>query len=926
MLEPTLIVQKSVQPASASPGDTVFYEIRIFHAPTSTIPAYNVQIEDLIPAGLQYSFGSWPSSNLPIAVANTGIYTDATAPALGAYFPVITPSLTAGNPLIIRYQAVVDSGLAYGSVLTNVVTTTWTSLPGNQYSEDRSGTGGVNDYEQGDLATIALSDVLLDKTGPLTVTAGSLITYLITVNNLGPFTATNGIVRDVMPFQVTTLAARFDVPTQLSGACTIAPASTGDIVTCAINDLPNNIVARIVITGLVEADTPSGADLTNAAEVAITSADGRPINNQDEVETEVYTAADHELSKRGPTSAVAGQAITYTIVLTNNGPSVGRAVDVKDQLPPGITFVSGSSTQGLCVSAICQTGDVQPGQRITMVITGTVDSDVTGIRTNKAQVFSATTDPNSANNVDTWATTVSRLAALQISKVDLSDPVYAGNTYFYEIVVTNTGLSDAANVIITDTLPTQVAFQGSSPECSHSGATSGGAVQCALGTLTAGESRDFLINVQVNTNVVSGTVGINTVSVTTTTPIDLPRSTLTDSEATRYQQTFGPPADLQIAKSVAPANVIAGSGRVTYTLVVTNAGDSPASAVQVVDAFPRQFSFVSAVINKSTTTALCSNDGVCDLGTMAVNESTHITLIFDVPSDVAADSYINTAHVSSPAPDSNLANNTASIPVTVTRQATLQIRKVAYPNPAIPGQDLTYTIIVTNTGPSDADSVTVTDTLPSAFSQALVLSSQGGCASLPCILGTLAANRSASITIVGRVAANATALLNNTARVTSQNPSASAITTIQTPIAGTADLALVKRATATTSGGGMITYTLTVFNPGPSNAQGVRITDTLPAGVTVVNNGGCTPAAGGLLVCNAGTVAVGSPVTFTVRVNVDADLTPGTSLENRALVRATTPDPDPANNTAVADTSILGSADLRISKQQTRTAGCGQRR
>jgi len=920
LLEPTLIVRKSVQPASASPGDTVFYEIRVFHAPTSTIPAYNVQIEDLIPAGLQYSFGSWPSSNLPIAVANTGIYTDAMAPVLGAYFPVITPALTAANPLIIRYQAVLASGLAYGSVLTNVVTTTWTSLPTNRYSEDRSGTGGVNDYAKSDLATVALSDVLLDKTGPLTVTAGSIITYLLTVNNLGPFTATNGIVRDVMPFQVTTLAAHFDVPTQLSGACSITPASSGDVVTCAINDLPSNIVARIVITGLVDADTPLGADLTNAAEVSITSADGRPINNEDEVETEVYTAADHEVNKYGPTSTVAGQTVTYTIVLTNHGPSVSRAVDVKDQLPPGITFVSGSSTQGICVSAICQTGDVQPGQRITMVITGTVDSAVTGLRTNRAQVFSATTDPNSTNNVDIWATTISRLTALEIHKVDLSDPVYAGSTYFYEIVVTNTGLSDAANVIITDTLPTHVAFQGSSPECSHNGATTGGAVQCTLGTLAAGESRDYLINVQVNMDVVSGTLGINTVSVTTTTPIDLPSSTLTDNASTRYLQPFGSLTDLQIVKSVSPASVIAGSGRITYTLVVTNNGPAPASAVQVVDAFPRQFSFISAVINKSTTTALCSNDGVCDLGEMNKDESARITLVFDVPSAVSAGSYTNTAHVSSPAAEVNLANNTASIAVAVTRQATFQIRKVAYPNPAVPGQDLTYTIIVTNTGPSDAASVTVTDTLPSAFTQALVLSSQGGCATLPCSLGPLAANHSASVTIVGRVAANATATLNNTARVTSQNPSASTSTTIQTPVAGTADLALVQRATATTTGGGVITYTLTVFNAGPADAQGVRITNTLPAGVSVVNPGGCAQT-GNLLVCHAGTVAVGSPVTFTLRVDVDADLPPGTSLENQAVVYATTPDPNLANNSAVADTSILGNADLYISKVQIAPLG-----
>ena len=152
---------------------------------------------------------------------------------------------------------------------------------------------------------------------------------------------------------------------------------------------------------------------------------------------------------------------------------------------------SGTSSQGLCVNAICQLNEVAPGTPITMVVTGTVGSDVTGLVTNKAQGFSATEDDNPANNRDTAPTTINALTALQIAKRDLTDPVYAGGSYFYEIVITNTGPSDAANTVVTDTLPTALTVLGVSPECTFSNSGSPSTVSCAVGSFPAGTSRDL---------------------------------------------------------------------------------------------------------------------------------------------------------------------------------------------------------------------------------------------------------------------------------------------------------------------------------------------------------------------------------------------------------------------------------------------------
>ena len=323
-------------------------------------------------------------------------------------------------------------------------------------------------------------------------------------------------------------------------------------------------------------------------------------------------------------------------------------------------------------------------------------------------------------------------------------------------------------------LPAQVSYVGGSPECTHNGAPAAGLVTCRLGTLLAGESRDFLINTRVLSNTANNTTATNLVTATTTTTSTL----FTASEQTTYLQKAGNPTDLGLTKVATPTSVVAGSGRVTYTLVVTNGGPAEANAVQVVDAFPREFRFVSATASDGS---LCNGGIVCELGVMTVGKRVIITVVMDIPSNVGERVYTNTATVGSASPDSTPGNNTASAPVTVTLNAVLQVRKVATPSPAIPGQELNYTILVTNTGPSDAQNVTVSDTLPVSYTLALVTSSQGGCASLPCTLGTIPAGGNAMIWINGKVAAGATGSITNTATVSSATPGASATYTTVTP-------------------------------------------------------------------------------------------------------------------------------------------------
>ncbi|MCP3962133.1 MAG: DUF11 domain-containing protein [bacterium] len=131
-----------------------------------------------------------------------------------------------------------------------------------------------------------------------------------------------------------------------------------------------------------------------------------------------------------------------------------------------------------------------------------------------------------------------------------------------------------------------------------------------------------------------------------------------------------------------------------------------------------------------------------------------------------------------------------------------------------------------------------------------------------------------------------------------------------------AELALTKTASSVTvEPGEPLTYTLTVTNAGPSTAEGVTITDTLPAGVTLVATSGCVEDPAGVPTCTVPNITSGGSAVVTVDVTVDLG-TPVGGLVNEATVIATTSDLVPANNTATVETLVggFGPTDLSLAK------------
>lgn len=927
IVEPALIIEKSAYPTSLRPGDTVFYTLRIHHAPTSTAPAYNVLISDTLSSALSYISGSWEANNSPTALAATGLYT-VDLPNLQAYFPLLDLSVTQNNPLILRYQGVVNLSVEPGTLITNVAGIQWTSLPTDAFGlgEIRDGSGGLNDYSEEDEALISLDQFTIVKTGPLTVTAGAWVTYVILVGNGSPFTGTNARVVDMISFRVQDVTGTFSTSVA-SGLC-VAPTqapNAGSEIVCNLGDMPPFSTGVVTITGRIDPEVPDGALVDDYATFYIVDSNGVMQSRSDEAETQVESETDLALTKSGPLTATAGGMITYTLVVTNYGPSTARGVDAKDILPPGLTFLGGSSTSGACTSSICQIGDMAPGEVVTMVITASVGSDVTGVITNAGQVFAATYDPNLTNNRDSATTTVLAVAEVHVLKTDFADPVYAGDMFLYQLLVTNTGPSLARSVILTDTLPEPLIFQGGSPGCQYIASTR--QVVCVAGDVPPGGWYGALINVMVPTTATHNSVVTNRVELGTTTQVLSATSTLSDSEATTLLQKSGNPTNLVLRKLQTPASLVAGStvsGVITYTVVVTNEGPSPASGVNIFDLYPVEFDLLSITASKPLTGAGCTVAASCLIGSLEAGEAVTVTIVMRVNSHVASGVYTNTAFVASAAPDLNPNDNSESVAATVVRQANLQINKAASPSPVRGGETLIYQITVTNTGPSDASNVVVTDALPIGFSPALVLSSQGGCAGLPCTLGVLKPNEAAWVQVIGTVWPSATtnAALANTAVATATEAPVAVQAAVTPTLLLVADLAVSKAAPATALPGASVVYTLTATNLGPSIAPNVRITDALPSGATLVGVSGCTNIGSGQqVVCALGDLAVGAMQTIRITATVDADVSPGTSLENVATITGDGSDPNPLNNVATADTGILGAASFEIVKRQSAPTG-----
>ena len=313
-----------------------------------------------------------------------------------------------------------------------------------------------------------------------------------------------------------------------------------------------------------------------------------------------------------------------------------------------------------CAGGICQLGQALPvGEVATMTVVAHINAGTVAgsVLTNTAAVLPETNaiDPNLDNNQGQSASLVRTLASLQVDKFDLVDPVEPDGTIVYVIILTNTGPSDAQNVVITDTLPPGVTFlsgNGCQP-------VTASLLSCTVGQLGAGQQTKLQLVVKVSAQTQNGVLLRNRVDVGTSTP--LTASQLSDEETTLIHVSTGMLADLMLVKRANSPTVMA--ELVSFTIAITNNGPAPVSSATFVDLLPPGLTLVSIQSSQGT----CSQV-TCFLGPLSfltdaqgaplVRGTATVTIVACVDANLIASVVLtNTASVQSDRPDPTPENN-----------------------------------------------------------------------------------------------------------------------------------------------------------------------------------------------------------------------------------------------------------------------------
>lgn len=545
-------------------------------------------------------------------------------------------SATVGAVPSITVQTVVDSS-ATGSLVNdaNVTSTTTDPDPGN--NDDDAPVTITRD-----------ADLSIVKTHAGTPIAGSTYTYEYDVTNNGPSDTPSFTVGDTLNASLTFVSA----------GSSVGCSAVGQVVTCTGGSLAVGDSESFTIVVSVSPSFPGGTILNTATVVPpVGVTDSQPANNSSDDSTAIATEADLEIDKSHAVTFVAGEDGQYQIVVTNNGPSDAQDVVVTDNLPAGLTFVSGTGTGWACsnvASAIsCSRNSLAAGATApTITLTVHLVSSYIGSLVNAAIVSSTTDDTDPTNNDDADPQTVDTEADVAVTKVLNSGPLVAGNNETYRLTITNNGPSDARSLSAADQLPaglTYVGFSGSGWSCS---ANVSQLVTCTNPYMVTGQTT----TVDLIVHVAPGATGLvtNAVTVTATTTDPIPGNNTDDTTDPIAEDT-----DLTISKSH-PVGTYKAGDAIDFTLAVTNNGPSNATGVVITDTLPSGLEYVGA--DPGTSGFSCGQSGQvvsCTRTSLPVGSSIQLVVSTRISPSFVGTSLQNHASVATATTDAVSANNAA---------------------------------------------------------------------------------------------------------------------------------------------------------------------------------------------------------------------------------------------------------------------------
>jgi uncharacterized repeat protein (TIGR01451 family) len=678
-LPPPLTLSKIANPTTAAPGGTVTYTLRVANTgPVNYTLTDFVDTPPTSPATPTYvsgsSFFNGVSIPNPVTSGSTRTWT-------GSYL------IPAGQTRDLTYQLVMPNTL--GTYVNSAIA---------HFNEFQVDTTQITTDNAPATASVTVSppDMTIAKSHSGNFTQGQVgASYTIIATNSGS-TPTSGLVTvtDTLPAGLTATAISGTGWTCVLGTLTctrsdaLAAGSSYPAITVTVT-VANNAAASVTNSVSV-----SGGGQTNTANDSATDA------------TTINQLPDMTIAKSHSGNFTQGQVgASYTITATNSGfaPTSGL-VTVTDTLPAGLTATAISGTGWTCVlgTLTCTRSDALAAGSSYPAITVTVNvaNNAAASVTNSISV-SGGGQTNTANDSATDVTTIDQLPDMTIAKSHSGNFTQGQVGASYTITASNSGFAPTSGLVtVTDTLPAGLTAT----------AISGTGWSCVLGTLTCTRSDALAAGSSYPAITVTVDVANNAAaSVTNSVSVSGGSQTNTANDSATDVTTIDQLPDMTIAKSHS-GNFAQGQVGASYTITATNSGFAPTSGlVTVTDTLPAGL----------TATAISGTGWTCVLGTLTCTRSDAlaagssypaISLTVDV-SSTAPGSVTNSATVSGGG-ENNAANNTANDPTTIDAASPPSISLVKSVSPGgtqLPGTDLLYTIVYTNTGGQPATNFIIID-------------------------------------------------------------------------------------------------------------------------------------------------------------------------------------------------------------------------
>ena len=359
-----------------------------------------------------------------------------------------------------------------------------------------------------------------------------------------------------------------------------------------------------------------------------------------------------------------GDNVNYTVTVTNDGIGDAKDVVVRDVLGEGLTFVDATGNYSF--------------DEVTRTVTWIVD-----LAKGESKVFSVIAIVSGYGNVTNSLVVGNKTAGVNVTvpeinpdkTVDNEIPNF-GDNVTYTVKVTNDGIGDANNVVITDVLDKGLKFLNATGNFTYDEKT--GTITWTV-DLAKGETKTFNVNVTVlGYGVLPNTVAVG--NKTAVRNITVP--------------------EIITVKEVNSSAIHIGD-EITYTITVSNSGKINATNVVIRDILPEGLKFINA-----------SNGGVYDPVTGIITWILNITANSTV--DLTADVCVNkSGNITNTV---NVGNKTSNCTIESGDIVDLEIHIVADKSEIYVGDNVVYTVTVINNGPSDAINTIANILIPNALS------------------------------------------------------------------------------------------------------------------------------------------------------------------------------------------------------------------